>query len=204
MTAAVLRAGSLTPRWWWARCGTGWGPTPSWDGARCSWPSPTSPTAPLRCSPPGDHHHHQPGQRAPGLLPRPGPRPGDVRRRIWSGCPLGQGHRLRRRPEFGPVLAHCPRELITYSLEPGRADFYATDLHAPGAGYRFRLWRRGEALGHRHPAPGGVPLRLERHGRLRGGAASWASRSRPGARACHTWARFTAAARSRAKPGASW
>ena len=50
-------------------------------------------------------------------------------------------------PHLAPVLADCPRELITYSLKPGRADFYATDLTPLGLGYRFRLWRRGEALG---------------------------------------------------------
>ena len=50
-------------------------------------------------------------------------------------------------PHLAPVLAGCPREVVTYSLKPGRADFYATDLTPQGLGYRFRLWRRGEALG---------------------------------------------------------
>ena len=50
-------------------------------------------------------------------------------------------------PHLAPILADCPRELVTYSLKPGRADFYATDLTPQGLGYRFRLWRRGEALG---------------------------------------------------------
>jgi UDP-N-acetylmuramate--alanine ligase len=50
-------------------------------------------------------------------------------------------------PNLTPVLAACPRELITYSLKPGGADFYATDLTPLGLGYRFRLWRQGEALG---------------------------------------------------------
>ena len=72
-------------------------------------------------------------------------------------------------PNLAPVLADCPHELITYSLKPGGADFYATDLTPLGLGYRFRLWRRGAGLGDRHPAPGGVPLRPQRHGRLRRG-----------------------------------
>ncbi len=48
-------------------------------------------------------------------------------------------------PHLAPVLAACPHELITYSLKPGAADFYATDLTSQGLGYRFRLWRRGTA-----------------------------------------------------------
>jgi UDP-N-acetylmuramate--alanine ligase len=50
-------------------------------------------------------------------------------------------------PHLAPVLQACPHELITYSLKPGAADFYATDLSPQGLGYRFCLWRRGEALG---------------------------------------------------------
>jgi UDP-N-acetylmuramate--alanine ligase len=50
-------------------------------------------------------------------------------------------------PHLAPLLHNCPHELITYSLKPGGADFYATDLTPLGLGYRFRLWRRGEALG---------------------------------------------------------
>ncbi len=50
-------------------------------------------------------------------------------------------------PHLAPVLAACPRELITYSLKPGPADFYATDLTSQGLGCRFRLWRQGQALG---------------------------------------------------------
>ena len=50
-------------------------------------------------------------------------------------------------PNLAPVLRECPHELTTYSLKPGTADFYATDLTPQGLGYRFRLWRRGEALG---------------------------------------------------------
>jgi UDP-N-acetylmuramate--alanine ligase len=52
-------------------------------------------------------------------------------------------------PHLPPVLKDCPHELFTYSLKPGGADFYATDLTPLGLGYRFRLWRRGaaEALG---------------------------------------------------------
>jgi len=50
-------------------------------------------------------------------------------------------------PHLAPVLKNCPHELITYSLKPGTADFYATDLSPQGLGHRFRLWRRGQALG---------------------------------------------------------
>jgi UDP-N-acetylmuramate--alanine ligase len=50
-------------------------------------------------------------------------------------------------PHLAPVLQDCPHELITYSLKPGAADFYATDLSPQGLGYRFRLWRRGRPLG---------------------------------------------------------
>jgi UDP-N-acetylmuramate--alanine ligase len=50
-------------------------------------------------------------------------------------------------PNLAPVLKSCPHQLITYSLKPGAADFYATDLSPQGLGYRFRLWRHGEALG---------------------------------------------------------
>jgi UDP-N-acetylmuramate--alanine ligase len=50
-------------------------------------------------------------------------------------------------PNLAPVLKNCPHPLITYSLKPGAADFCATDLSPQGLGYRFRLWRRGEALG---------------------------------------------------------
>jgi UDP-N-acetylmuramate--alanine ligase len=50
-------------------------------------------------------------------------------------------------PHLAPLLHNCPHELITYSLKPGTADFYATDLTPQGLGFRFRLWRRGEALG---------------------------------------------------------
>jgi len=50
-------------------------------------------------------------------------------------------------PHLAPVLANCHHELLTYSLKPHTADFYATDLTPLGLGYRFRLWRRGQALG---------------------------------------------------------
>ena len=52
-------------------------------------------------------------------------------------------------PNLAPVLKDCPHDVITYSLKPGAADFYATDLTPQGLGYRFRLWLRGsaEALG---------------------------------------------------------
>ncbi len=50
-------------------------------------------------------------------------------------------------PHLAPVLKDCHHELLTYSLKPGTADFYATDLSPQGLGYRFRLWRRGQALG---------------------------------------------------------
>jgi len=71
-------------------------------------------------------------------------------------------------PHLAPVLADCPRELITYSLKPGKADFYATDLTPQGLGYRFRLCA-GARPWDRHPASGGIALRFERHGRLRRG-----------------------------------
>jgi UDP-N-acetylmuramate--alanine ligase len=50
-------------------------------------------------------------------------------------------------PHLAPVLKGCPHELLTYSLTPGRADFYATDLSPRGVGYRFRLWHQGRDLG---------------------------------------------------------
>jgi UDP-N-acetylmuramate--alanine ligase len=50
-------------------------------------------------------------------------------------------------PHLAPVLANCPHELLTYSLKPAAADFYATDLSPQGLGYRFRLWHRGRDLG---------------------------------------------------------
>ena len=50
-------------------------------------------------------------------------------------------------PHLAPVLKGCPHELLTYSLTPGRADFYATDLSPQGVGYRFRLWHRGRDRG---------------------------------------------------------
>ncbi len=50
-------------------------------------------------------------------------------------------------PHLAPILRDCPHEVLTYSFKPGSADFYATDLTPQGLGYRFRLWRRGQALG---------------------------------------------------------
>jgi UDP-N-acetylmuramate--alanine ligase len=50
-------------------------------------------------------------------------------------------------PHLAPVLKNCPHELLTYSLKPEAADFYATDLSPQGLGYRFRLWHRGRPLG---------------------------------------------------------
>jgi UDP-N-acetylmuramate--alanine ligase len=50
-------------------------------------------------------------------------------------------------PNLTPVLTRCPHELITYSLNPHTAEFFATDLTPQGLGYRFRLWRRGEPVG---------------------------------------------------------
>jgi len=50
-------------------------------------------------------------------------------------------------PNLAPVLQDCPHELITYSLKPGAGDLYATDFSPQALGCRFRLWRRGEALG---------------------------------------------------------
>jgi UDP-N-acetylmuramate--alanine ligase len=50
-------------------------------------------------------------------------------------------------PKLAPVLSNCPHQLITYSLKPGRAQFYATELSPRGLGYRFRLWHQGRELG---------------------------------------------------------
>jgi UDP-N-acetylmuramate--alanine ligase len=50
-------------------------------------------------------------------------------------------------PHLAPVLANSRREVLTYSLKPDTADFHATELSPQGSGYRFRLWRRGQALG---------------------------------------------------------
>jgi UDP-N-acetylmuramate--alanine ligase len=50
-------------------------------------------------------------------------------------------------PHLAPILKGCPHEVLTYSLNPGAGDFYATDLSPQGLGYRFRLWRRGQDLG---------------------------------------------------------
>jgi UDP-N-acetylmuramate--alanine ligase len=50
-------------------------------------------------------------------------------------------------PNLTPVLMRCPHEVITYSLTPHTAEFFATDLAPQGLGYRFRLWRHGEPLG---------------------------------------------------------
>jgi UDP-N-acetylmuramate--alanine ligase len=50
-------------------------------------------------------------------------------------------------PKLAPVLARCPRELVTYSLTPRAAEFFATELSPQGLGYRFRLWRRDRDLG---------------------------------------------------------
>ena len=107
-------------------------------------------------------------------------------------------------PNLAPVLADCPRELITYSLKPGKARFLRHRPDAPGVGVPLPPVAPGRGLGDRHPAPGGVPLRLERHGRLRRGEPPGPGVPGLAAGACKTWARSTAAARSRAKPGASW
>jgi UDP-N-acetylmuramate--alanine ligase len=50
-------------------------------------------------------------------------------------------------PHLPAILKDCPHEIFTYSLKPRGGDFYATDLTPQGLGYRFRLWRHGEALG---------------------------------------------------------
>ncbi|MFA5110744.1 MAG: UDP-N-acetylmuramate--L-alanine ligase [Desulfobaccales bacterium] len=50
-------------------------------------------------------------------------------------------------PHLAPILRDCPHQVLTYSLRPESADFYATDLTPQGLGYRFRLWRRGQTLG---------------------------------------------------------
>ena len=50
-------------------------------------------------------------------------------------------------PHLAPVLQDCPRPVITYSLTPGAADFWATDLEPQGLGVRFKLFHRGHDLG---------------------------------------------------------
>jgi UDP-N-acetylmuramate--alanine ligase len=50
-------------------------------------------------------------------------------------------------PHLDPVLKSCPHEVISYSLKPSGADFYATDLAPQGLGYRFRLWHHRRDLG---------------------------------------------------------
>ena len=204
MTAAVLRAGDLDPT---VVVGSVWdgvgSPTPSWAGATISWPNPTSPTAPLRCSPPRSPSSPTwtgstwtttgtwPTSRRP--LPAYLKRlPPGARVVAWADD-----------PNLAPVLADCPHEVITYSLKPGEADFYATDLTPLGLGYRFRLWRRGEALGT-------VTLPLAGSHYVLNAMAACAVGSLLGLefpawqQGLKTWARSTAAARSRAKPGASW
>ena len=107
-------------------------------------------------------------------------------------------------PHLAPVLRRLPPGADHLQPEAGERRFLCHRPDAPGVGLPLPPVAPGRGLGDRHPAPGGVALRFERHGRLRRGAASWAWSSRPGSRGCKTWARFTAAARSRAKPGASW
>ncbi|MEJ2672330.1 MAG: cyanophycin synthetase, partial [Deltaproteobacteria bacterium] len=50
-------------------------------------------------------------------------------------------------PHLAPLLKGYPHEILTYSLKQPTADFYATELSPQGLGYRFRLWRQGQALG---------------------------------------------------------
>ncbi|MFZ2087297.1 MAG: UDP-N-acetylmuramate--L-alanine ligase [Desulfobaccales bacterium] len=49
-------------------------------------------------------------------------------------------------PNLSPLLANRPQRTTTYSLSPG-AEFVATDIQVAGLGCRYRLWRRGQALG---------------------------------------------------------
>ena len=102
MTAAVLRAGNLDPT---VVVGS------VWDGVGSNavlgrgdvFRGRVRRVRRLLCAAlPRDHHHHQPGPGAPGLLPGPGPRPRDVCGVFAAAAEGGQGHRLRRRPASGP------------------------------------------------------------------------------------------------------
>ena len=85
-------------------------------------------------------------------------------------------------PHLPPVLKDCPHELITYSLKPGGGRFLRHRPDAPGVGLPLPPVAPGDRFGDRHPAPGGVPLRPQRHGRLRRGEPPGPGRSRPGSR----------------------
>jgi UDP-N-acetylmuramate--alanine ligase len=50
-------------------------------------------------------------------------------------------------PHLAPLLHSQPHELATYSLKPGAADFWATDLECQGLGSRFRLFHQDRELG---------------------------------------------------------
>jgi len=64
--------------------------------------------------------------------------------RLPEGC---QGHRLRRRPAPGPGPRPLPPGAGHLQPQAGERRFLSTDLTPQGLGYRFRLWRRGAALG---------------------------------------------------------
>jgi UDP-N-acetylmuramate--alanine ligase len=48
---------------------------------------------------------------------------------------------------LAPVLHSWSGELLTYSLTPGGADFWATDVHSRGLGSSFRLYLWGQEMG---------------------------------------------------------
>ena len=83
---------------------------------------------------PRDHHHHQPGQRAPGLLPGPGPRPRDVCGVFAAAAAGRQGHRLRRRPAPGPDPRRLPPGAGHLQPEAGESRFLCHRSDASGVG----------------------------------------------------------------------
>jgi UDP-N-acetylmuramate--alanine ligase len=50
-------------------------------------------------------------------------------------------------PQLAPLLKNQPHEVLTYSLRPGTADFWAAELSSQGFGSRFTLFHRGRELG---------------------------------------------------------
>ena len=172
MTAAVLRAGNLDPT---VVVGS------VWDGVGSNavlgrgdvFRGRVRRVRRLLCPPlPRDHHHHQPGPGAPGLLPGPGPRPRDVCGVFAAAAGGGQGHRLRRRPAPGPDPRRLPPGAGHLQPEAGESRFLCHRSDASGVGVPLPPVAPGRGLGDRHPAPGGVALRFERHGRLRRGEPS--------------------------------
>jgi UDP-N-acetylmuramate--alanine ligase len=50
-------------------------------------------------------------------------------------------------PHLRPLLQALSSGLLTYSLRPGAADFWAAETHTQGLGCRFRLFHQGRDLG---------------------------------------------------------